>query len=116
MKDSEEYLYCLSCKEEIISFQKLTRQQLFVTASQDLNKDIDNVAHSIFPSNSLKSLLTNINEFNENRNYNLEDDTPILNCNYVDIDSFKHTYNNKTFSMFHLNITSLSKHKDVNRN
>ena len=24
MKDSEEYLYCLSCKEEIILFQKLT--------------------------------------------------------------------------------------------
>ena len=84
----EEYLYCLSCKE-IIPFQKLTRQQLFAIASDSLNKDIGNVAHYIFPSNSLKSLFNNINEFNENRNYNLENGTPILNCNYVD--SFKHT-------------------------
>ena len=91
MKDIEEYLCCLSCKEEIIPFQKLTRQQLFATASQGLNKDIDNVAHTIFPANSLKSLFININEFYENRNYNLENDTRILNCNYVDIDSFKHT-------------------------
>ena len=50
----------------------------FATASQGLHKDIDNVAHYIFPSNSLKSLFNNINEFNEIKNNNLEIDTPIL--------------------------------------
>ena len=40
VKGSEWYVYCLSCKEEIIPFQKLTSQQFFATASQGLNKDI----------------------------------------------------------------------------
>ena len=98
MKGSEGYVYCLSCKEVIIP----------------LNMDIGNVAHSISPSNSLKALFNNINEFNGNKNENLENDIPILNCNYVDIESFKHTNNKKTFFMFHLNIASLNQNIKMN--
>ena len=35
-----------------------------------------------------------------------------INCNYVDIESFTYNNNKKDFSLFHLNIASITKHKD----
>ena len=58
-----------------------------------------------------------INEFNQNQNSNDgdddddDDDKLPINCKYIDIDSFKFE-NNNDFSLFHLNIASLSKHKE----
>ena len=110
--------FCLKCKEELIPFQKLSDQQFLFTASKGLDINLDCLKNSIFPSKSLKMFFTEINYFNqidnnnEDDNSNEEDNTSGINCNYVDIESFNHTPNKKDFSLFHLNIASLSKHKD----
>ena len=43
---------------------------------------------------------------------NSDDNSPGINCNYEDIESFKYIPNKKNFSLFHLNIASITKHKD----
>ena len=53
----------------------------------------------ISTNSSLKTYFNDINNLNDNFN-DLDHDSPSINCNYVDISSF------------HLNIASLSKHKE----
>ena len=46
-----------------------------------------------------------------NENINDETEELPINCKYVDISSFNYKQNKDNFSLFHLNIASLSKHK-----
>ena len=62
------------------------------------------------PNNSLKTYSKDIN--NINCNITDDDETPSINCNYVDINSFDYTTKKVSLSLFHLYITSLSKNKD----
>ena len=64
-------------------------------------------------SNSIKAFFKGINEFNDNQiNGNDDEILPPLNCKYLDIRSFNYRKSKQDFSIFHLNIASLSKHKD----
>ena len=59
------------------------------------------------------SFFKGINEFNDNQiNVSDDENLPPLNCKYLDIRSFNYTESKQDFSIFHLNIASLSKHKD----
>ena len=40
-----------------------------------------------------------------------DENAPLLNCNYVDFESFNYKNKSNEFSLFHLNIASLAKHK-----
>ena len=51
-----------------------------------------------------------MNDRNQNDDKDNEDDMPQINYKDVDLDKFKHTNNKRDFSLFHLNIESLSKH------
>ena len=60
-----------------------------------------------------------LNDFNNQDLNNVEsnednlESTPIIDCKYVDLNSFDiFKDDNKTFSIIHLNIASLEKHKD----
>ena len=105
--------YCLKCQEEIIPFQSLSDQQFYASAVKGLNNDIDHLKFSN-SNNSLKSFFKDINNISGlNPEENDEDnDSPPINCSYVDIDSFNHKNNKDNISFFHLNIASLLKNKE----
>ena len=111
IEKTKEACICLTCKEENLPFFKLTNEQ-FKLMENAINIDDDNdLAYSLFPSESLKGLFRGINEItNENSDRGETEEVPI-NCKYVDINSFKYKQNKNNFSLFHLNIASLSKHK-----
>ena len=104
--------FCIKCQEEIIQFQKLTDYQFFATSEKGINNDVDNLDLVIFPINRLKTFFRDINDLNVNIKNDKDEEFPDLDCNYVDIDSFKYKTNSSKFSLFHLNIASLSKHKE----
>ena len=110
IKKTNEPCICINCKEENLPFSKLTDEQ-FKLMSNAINIDDDkDLAYSLFPPESLKSLFRGINEVT-NENINDETEELPINCKYVDISSFNYKQNKDNFSLFHLNIASLSKHK-----
>ena len=102
---------CLKCKEENIPFLALNEQQFSAIIKRGSNIDLEKMS-SIFPSNNLKSFLKEINMFNQNDTDNNEGDLNGMNCKYIDIESFNFEQKKSNLSLFHLNIASLSKHKD----
>ena len=87
----------------------LTNEQFFCTTkdidfSFEISSDIQ-----LNPPKNLKSLF---NDFN-NASSNNDDETSSLNCKFYDIESFLSAkFKTKNhFSIFHLNIASLAKHK-----
>ena len=69
----------------------------------------------LLESEDIKMLFKGINEVNSN-NIVSDDDfdlTPIIDCKYMDINSFRTFKSDKNrFSIIHLNIASLKKHKE----
>ena len=112
MTKNTEPQFCIKCKEDIIPFQRITDQQFFATAEKGINKDIEGLNFSIFPSNRLKDYFKDINNLQSGLNHDDEVDSPVLNCNYTDINSFDYQNKPNHLSLFHLNIASLPKHKD----
>ena len=56
--------FCIKCKEDSIPFQKISDNQFFATAEKGINKDIDALNLSLFPSNRLiKEYFNDINNF-----------------------------------------------------
>ena len=104
-------IFCIKCQEEIIPFQKLTDHQFFATSSKGIDKYLDSLNISVFPINRLKSFFKEVNDLSVNTRDD-DDNITELNCNYVDINSFDHKVNKKNLSFFHLNIASLTKHKE----
>ena len=114
-KKEDEPIFCIKCQEEIIPFQKLSDHQFFATSQKGINNEVDDLDLTIFPINRLKTFFRDINNLNVNiRDDNDEDISEIncISCNYVDIDSFKYKTSPSKFSLFHLNIASLAKHKE----
>ena len=97
----QEFWICLLCNKDIYPF--------FPTDHNE--KPTKNYQSA---SNSIKSFFKGINEFNDLGQNNKDDDdnVPLINCTYEDIESFKLKKTDKELSFFHLNIASLSKHKE----
>ena len=98
-------MICIKCNKEIFPF--------FSTESNNSGSYIT----QFLASDTIKLYFKGINEFNNNQNLeNNEDDfdlTPIINCKYLDINSFKSCKGDKkNFSILQLNIASLSLHKE----
>ena len=109
---TSEPLFCIKCQEEAIPFQKLTDHQFFATSSKGINEELDSLKISVFPINRLKSFFKEVNNLSVNPREDEEDNLTEINCNYVDINSFDYKVNKKNLSFFHLNIASLTKHKE----
>ena len=97
MKTNDETMFCIKCNEDIMPF--------FPTLSGKRNYS------DLSTSSSVKSFFKGLNELNNNQIDDSNDTSPPINCKYEDISSFKHKSNKNEFSLFHLNIASLSKHK-----
>ena len=111
MKVNLDLFLCLKCKEDIFPFQKLSDEQFFMTSEKGINKDVDLLNMTIFPNNSLKTYFKDISNINVNAT-DEETEEPAINCHYYDINSFNYKNKKDSFSLFHLNIASLSKNKD----
>ena len=102
---------CIKCKESIFPFQTLTGDQFITTASKGLNINVDNFYNSCSPSTSLKNFFKEINNY-EKYDFNNDENPTSINCKYFDINSFNYCAVKNQFSLFHINIGSLSLHKD----
>ena len=112
-KNTENF-FCLKCREEIIPFQQVTDQQFLVTSNYCIHKHLDSLNIEITPNNTIKNFFQDINNLADfdKKTDDDTDDTPRINCNYTDIDSFRHKNNKNSFSLLRLNIASLKKHKE----
>ena len=109
MKNYENHI-CLKCMEGNIPFQKLTDNQFFATASKGVDIEVDCSNLSVLPPENLKSFFKELNEFNGSH---IIDEKSPLNCKYYDVNTFPSSKMKKnSFSLFHLNIVSLSMNKD----
>ena len=108
MQLNDETIFCLKCNEEILPF--------FPSSEINTNNLCTDKKLTLF-SNTIKSFFKGINELHDNQSNDDDDDdddddiSPI-NCKYVDIDSFTHKKSHLDFSLFHLNIASLTLHKE----
>ena len=100
---NDETMVCLKCNEEILPFFQSSELN---NSTKCIDKKITNF------SNTIKSFFKSINEFQDNQTNDDDDDISPINCKYVDIDSFKHKKSHLDFSPFHLNIASLTLHKE----
>ena len=100
---NDDTIFCLKCNEEILPF--------FPSSETNSNNLYSGKKLAHF-SNSIKSFFKNINEFQDKQKEYNEDNIPPINCSYVDIDNFDHKHSHHNFSILHLNIASLTLHKD----
>ena len=82
-----------------------------MTSEKGINKDVDLLHLYLLTTNSLKPYFKDINNVNCPFLDN-DDDASAINCNYVDINSFNYKNKKGSLSLFHLNISSLSKNID----
>ena len=113
MCPSKEQL-CLKCKNETLPFQTLSDLQFTKINQKSTDKSEDKLSHlpSGIPSEALKTFFKEINQINQSLTDENDEDQFGIDCKYVDIESFNFKKNKKNLSLFHLNIASLSKHKD----
>ena len=104
----KEVTMCIKCNRENFPFFD-TRE-----------KEHTNFNQEFLASEDMKMFFRGLNDFNTHQN-DIHNDlteesvdlTPIIDCKYFDINSFKiHKVDNKHFSILHLNIGSLGAHKD----
>ena len=101
MKNNDETMFCIKCNEDILPF--------FPNLNRNYN-DLNGIPE--VPSlTCLKSFFKGINDLNNNQINDSNDILPPINCKYEDISSFNYENSKNEFSLFHLNIASLSKHK-----
>ena len=94
----DESWTCIKCNSEIFPFNNKSYSN-FVPSQ---NNNIDNLKSFFNELNSLDNTLSSTDE-----------DFPVVNCKYYETEEFKNLFSKtKSFSAFHLNISSLSKHFD----
>ena len=98
IRNNDDTMFCLKCNEKILPFFPLND-------SKCENKNFIN------SSNNIKLFFKSINEFQDNLSDEAENDLSPINCKYVDIENFKYKKSQDNFSLFHLNIASLTLHK-----
>ena len=108
MEQGKESSICIKCNNFFFAF-----------FSDEKNMGSESFNNEFLASENLKMFFKGINDFNKQELNNVESNedalepTPIIDCNYVDLNSFNiFKDDNKTFSIIHLNIASLEKHKD----
>ena len=99
---------------ENIPFQNLTDLQ-FCATNKGLNTDTDGLQEASITSTSLRSFFKEINKSNPFEHFDKDDDeedSSLINCKYVDLNTFNYKPKKNMFSLFHTNIGSLAKHKE----
>ena len=81
IQNNDETVFCSNCNEELLPF---------FPSKNEINKK-----NNVQLSESIKVFFKEINNFNEKERD--EDNAPLLNCNYVDFESFNHKNKSKDF-------------------
>ena len=102
--NKSDLYYCKICKEDIFAFQTLTDED-FHSRFNNINYINDNLNLKLSVSPDLRLLFSDLDNLNK-------EDNNAINCSYYDYSSSIPNSNNNNNSMFHLNIASLSLHKD----
>ena len=105
LEKSKDPCICISCKADNLPFFNLNDEQFKLILNAINIEDDNDLAHSLFPSESLMCFFKGINDLNNPFNGKI-DNIPI-NCQY---NSFNYKQNKEDFLLFHLNIASLDKH------
>ena len=71
-------------RQNLFNMYRVTDQHFFAISSLGINKDIEDIRQSLLPHSSLESF-KGVNDIEE------EEETPVVDRNYVDIKSFNHT-------------------------
>ena len=112
--NKDNSLICIKCQADNIPFQDLTDLQ-FLAVSKGLDTDSEALQEVSVTSTSLRTLFQEINKSSPFEQLDSEEDegnATLINCKYTDLSSFNYKTQNNTFSLFHTNIGSLSKHKE----
>ena len=107
----KEIQLCQLCLEDSIPFQKLDDESFDLAVTKGINHDLNDLS-MLFPSDSLKIFFKESNNFADISSSDEEENEVGIDCKYVDIESFNHKQKKNNLSFFHLNIASLSKHKE----
>ena len=96
--------FCKTCFEDNVPFQKLSDNEFFISIIKNIefNEDL-NLTTS--PPTWLKTLFTDFS-------YNNKDEPAPINCKYYDLSSKIPKSGKNNYSMLHLNLASLGRHKD----
>ena len=96
--------YCKICMEENLPFQKLSDNEFFISIVKNVefNEDLDLTTS---PPNWLKTLFTDFSLLNK-------DEPSSVDCKYYDLSSKIPNSSKNNYSMFHINLASLGRHKD----
>ena len=106
---SQKNQLCITCLDNCFPFQRLNKTQFQACVLKGLNKNIKENLKSQ-PSDNLKHFFTELDH--GQKISKVDDDKNNLNCDYYDLSSFKFKNNKSKLAFFHMNIASLSKHKD----
>ncbi|XP_057305356.1 uncharacterized protein LOC130642284 [Hydractinia symbiolongicarpus] len=113
LKQSTTPWFCIDCTAKTLPFQNLNNDQFFLN-SKNINFKCNTSSQlNITPSENIEALLKEFNNLSSNMNKANDDDNPTINCQYYDINDFCSSKfkSENFFSIFHLNIASLSRHK-----
>ena len=115
IKNTNHTWQCISCSKKIFPFVELNDYRFNIATGSNTSYTVDSDKLVIKPPSNLSSLYNLFNDYSSNNNENLDND---LNCKYYDINDLNNlnTENNSSLSLFHLNISSLSKHIDSLQN
>ena len=106
LKKSSDYesYFCKICKEETFAFQKLSDDEFFTSIVKNIELK-DDLNLRISPISALKTLFSDLSGHNK-------DEPSPINCDYYDLSIPIPSSSNCNLSIFHLNLASLSLHKD----
>ena len=135
IQDRHKYIVCALCKckvhikcnnIEYATFNKMKSNEIsmciicnrehlpYYDSGTDARRDFN---QEYVVSEDMKLFFRGLNDLNDQQHNKTSNDdpdlSPIINCKYIDIDTFKiHKIDKKSFSILHLNIASLGAHKD----
>ena len=102
LKKENSTIFCINCQTENIPFQNLTDLQ-FCATNKGLNTDTDGLQEASITSTSLRSFFKEINKSNPFEHFDKdddEDDSSLINCKYVDLNTFNYKPKKTCFHSF----------------
>ena len=112
LKNNNKNWQCLDCSRKIFPFTELNNYKFNDVANNSPYFSISDNKLCFSPPSNLTSLYNNFNDLTFEINENPEN---IINCKYYDIsemNSLTQSISDSSLKLFHLNISSLSKHID----
>ena len=121
LKNDPDPFFCINCTKDVFPFTNLTNNELILLIKKGINIPSDDESN-LFTAHSpnMQNHINNLNEFlnkslmsfSDSTDDDTDENISPLNCNYYDHMEFTDAKFNssKSFSIFHFNIHSITKH------